>query len=423
MPWTRVNRPCLLAVAQLLMAGAVPLPAQQSAQQTAEPPAPITLVDAVRRAGTVAPAALAAAGRRAEIVGRARTDAQWTNPTLELRRENLASPLPYDDFATLTLPVDLTGRRFALRAALGASRERALADSLVTIRGAEFATARAWWSAWAAQALATIATEQAELHARVARVDSLRAAEGELSEAAAFRMLIEAQRARHGAALAASGAAHARAELAALVGEGDPAQLLVEGEVPTLAPLPAVESALAAALRDRPDLMAARATERAAERRRVAESRAVLPDVGLTGGYKGTGGLSTSVVGLLVSAPLLNLNGGNRERSAGEWLIATADRRATELRVSTEVRAALEAAAALDAGTAGFDATFVTRATVVAEAAETAYREGAASLVELLDAFRAAADARAALVRGTLDRALARLDLRRAMGAPAVEVP
>ena len=42
---------------------------------------------------------------------------------------------------------------------------------------------------------------------------------------------------------------------------------------------------------------------------------------------------------------------------------------------------------------------------------------------ELLDAFRAAAEARAAFVRGTLDRALARLDLRRAIGASAVETP
>ena len=95
----------------------------------------------------------------------------------------------------------------------------------------------------------------------------------------------------------------------------------------------------------------------------------------------------------------------------------------TELRVATEVRAALASAEALDAGAAGFDGTFVAQAGIVANAAEAAYREGASSLVELLDAFRAATDARADYVRGTLDRALVRLDLRRAIGAPAVEVP
>ena len=389
----------------------------------AQGPAALSLADAVQRAGTIAPAAQAAAGRRAERVGRARTDAQWGNPLVELRRENLDSPLPYDDFATVTLPVSLTGRRFALRSALGATREQARADSVATIRDAQYAAARAWWGAWAARSVATIAAEQAELYARVARIDSLRAAEGEISEAAGFRMRIEAQRARHDAARAAAEAAHAGGLLAALVGEDDPARLAIVPEAPPLDALPAAEAALAAAERDRPDLAAARAAERAADRRRTAERLGTLPDVGVTGGYKGTSGLSTTVIGLMITPPLLNQNGGGRERASGEWLLANADRRAAELRVRTEVRAALEAAHAIDDGSAGFDAGFATRAGVVADAAEAAYREGAASLVELLDAFRAAADARVALVRGTLDRALARLDLRRATGAPAVEMP
>lgn len=411
--------------AVLAIACATPVFAPELAAQFAAqaPPTALTLTDAVRLAGTVAPAAQAAAGRRAETVGRARTEAQWANPTLELRRENQGAPIPYDDFATLTLPVDLTGRRFALRSALGATRERAVADSINTMRSSEFAAARAWWEAWASRTIARIAIEQSALYDRVARLDSLRASEGELSEAQAFRMQIEAQRARHAAGQAIAGDAHMRASLASLVGRDDPAGITVEGPAPALDSLPTIALAISAAGRDRPDLNAARAMERAADRRAAAEVRGTLPDVGLSGGYKGTGGYSTTTIGVILTAPLLNLNGGNRERSAGELLIASADRRATELRVSNDVRAAIEAAHALDAGTRGFDARFVARAAVVAEAAEASYREGAASLVELLDAFRAAADARAAFVRGTLDRALARLDLRRAMGAPAVEVP
>ncbi|MFM9014077.1 MAG: TolC family protein, partial [Gemmatimonadota bacterium] len=95
----------------------------------------------------------------------------------------------------------------------------------------------------------------------------------------------------------------------------------------------------------------------------------------------------------------------------------------TTLRVSTEVHAALAAARVIDAGTRDFDARFVARADLVVAAAQAAYQEGAASLVELVDAFRAAADARNAQVRGTLDRALARLELRRAIGASALEMP
>lgn len=383
----------------------------------------LTLDDAVRRATSASPAAVAAVARRQELVGRARTDAQWANPLIELRRENEGAPIPYDDFATVTLPVGLTGRRVALRSALAATRERASADSLEVVQAAGFEAARAWWAYWAARAEARIATEQASLLDRIAALDSLRAAEGELAEATAFRMRIEAQRGRHAAAQAAAAAAHARARLAALVDEGDPEAIDVGEPSDASAALPAVADALAAATRDRPDLRAAVAAVRAAERRRTAERLGTLPDVGLTGGYKGTGGFESTLFGVMVTAPVFNTNGGNRERAAGEWLMADAERRAIERRATTEVRAALLAAQLIDDGTAGFDATFVARADVVAAAAEAAYREGAASLVELLDAFRAAADARTARVRGLHDRALARLDLRRAMGAPAVETP
>ena len=384
---------------------------------------PLTLDDAVRRAATASPAAAAAVARRQELVGRARTEAQWANPLIELRRENEGAPIPYDDFATVTFPVGVTGRRVALRAALAATRDRATADSLEVVRAAGFEAARAWWAYWAARAEAEVASAHAALLDRIAALDSLRAAEGELAEASAFRMRLEAQRGRHAAAQAVAAAAHARARLAAVVDEGDPEAIDV-GEPPRVATtLPSVEVALAAATQDRPDVRAAQAAVRAADRRRTAERLGTLPDVGLTGGYKGTGGFETALFGVMVTAPVFNTNGGNRERAAGEWLQADAERRATERRATTEVRAALIAARVIEDGTAGFDDAFVARADVVAGAAEAAYREGAASLIELLDAFRAAADARTARVRGLQDRALARLDLRRAMGAPAVETP
>jgi len=383
----------------------------------------ISVTEAVRLATTVAPAAQRVAGRRAEMVGRARTDAQWANPIVELRRENEGAPIPYDDFATVTLPVGITGRRVALRAALGATRERATADSLDGIRAAGFDAAQAWWSYWAAREVASVAEAQGALYDRVARLDSLRAAEGEVAEATALRVRIEAQRALHAAGQARAQAAFARATLAALVGEVDPAAIETAAGVPMLEALPPVDSAVALALRDRADLRAARAAAVAADRRRTAERLGTLPDVSLTGGYKGTGGFASTLVGVVVTPPLLNTNGGNRERAFGDWLVADADRRAAELRVTTEVRAALEAARAIDAGTLGFDDAFVARADVVAAAAEAAYREGAASLVELLDAFRTAADARTARARGIADRAIIRLELRRALGASAVESP
>ncbi len=74
---------------------------------------------------------------------------------------------------------------------------------------------------------------------------------------------------------------------------------------------------------------------------------------------------------------------------------------------------------ALAAGASGVDA----RAAEVAQIAEGAYREGAISLMELIEAQRARAESRAAALRWTVDVNLAQLELNRALGAPLLEIP
>jgi outer membrane protein TolC len=77
----------------------------------------------------------------------------------------------------------------------------------------------------------------------------------------------------------------------------------------------------------------------------------------------------------------------------------------------------------MDDGTRGFDDSFLVRADLIAAAAEASYREGAATLTETLEALRAIADVRATGLQAIADRALTRLDLRRALGASALETP
>lgn len=387
--------------------------------------APLTLEQAVTRAMQAGPAAQAASATRQIIVGRARTDAQWANPTFELRRENAGSPLPYDDFATFTLPVSMTGRRMALRGALGAARDRGVADSLFVQREAGFDAAREWWTVWAAVSTAEFASSQAARFGELARFDSLRAAEGTIAEAAAIRTRLEAERASYHAVQAIAAAGRARAALAARIGLDDPRALRIAA--PPLLDVPALQlsadDAIAQAMAQRPDVRAAQAAVREAERRRTAESRGTFADVGVTAGYKGTAGLSTTVIGLFVTPPIMNANGGNRERATGEWLLADADRRALEIRVRGEVQAAYDATRAMDALAVRADASSAARADELAVAAEAAYREGHATLTETLETLRAVADVRAAALQATADRHLIRLELRRAMGAPVLETP
>lgn len=387
--------------------------------------APISLEEAVSRAMQRGPAAQASSAARHIAVGRARGDAQLGNPTFELRRENEGSPLPYDDFATFTLPVSITGRRFALRDALGAARERGVADSLFVQREAGYAAAREWWAVWAATSNAEFAAAQARRFAELARFDSLRAAEGAVSEASAIRTRLEAERASYHAVQAIAEAGRARAALAARIGVEDPSQLVIAAPPPLdLPPLSlSADDAIAQALEARADLRAAQAAVREADRRRAAESRGTFSDVGVTAGYKGTGGYSTGVFGLVITPPLLNANGGNRERATGEWLLADAERRALEIRARGEVQAAYAAARAMDALAVRASTGSAARADELATAAEAAYREGHATLSETLETLRAVADVRAAALQATADRHLIRLELRRAMGAPVLETP
>jgi outer membrane protein TolC len=184
-----------------------------------------------------------------------------------------------------------------------------------------------------------------------------------------------------------------------------------------------VEDAVRSALAQRPDVQAAVAAARETDRRRAAESRGLLPDVGLSGGYKGTSGYSAATFGVILTPPVLNSNGGARERATGEWLLADAERRALEIRAAGEVRAAYDAVRAMDSLAVQSTASSAARADEIAAAAEAAYREGAATLTETLETLRAVADVREATLRSLAARHLIRLELRRAMGAPVLEVP
>lgn len=240
-----------------------------------------------------------------------------------------------------------------------------------------------------------------------------------------MRTRLEAQRAAYGAALARGAASRAAGALATLLGIADHSTVSLAGPdlSSAMTALPDDSTAVHEALSRRPDVRAARAAAEEADRRRAAERRNVLPDVGLSGGYKGTGGYSTAQFGVILTPPLLNANGGARERSTGEWLLADADRRATELRAGADVRAALVSARALDTALSGVDAAVLSRADTVAVAAEASYHEGAATLTETLEALRAVAELRQLAIRALADRALVRLELRRALGASPLEMP
>jgi outer membrane protein TolC len=364
-----------------------------------------------------------------------RAAGQWPNPTLEYRRENLGSPLLPDEFVTAYIPIDVTGRRVQLARATRRGAARALAERDAEQQDAALTIARAWVAAVLAAELASVTAQQHDAAEEIARLEAVRAAEGVSSEAAARRTRVEATRLAHVRALAEARAVQERGALATALGLANnvlPAlpvtrngrsaltdaalDTSAHAVLDTLSTLD-VDTLRARALANRAELRASSLAREEASFRQAVERGGVLGDWQLQGGSKLTGGFFTGQLGLAVPIPLFHRNGGARERSAGVLRDADAMARTTALAVDAEVRAAHDALRRLRAlGASAQQAP--ADADVIADAARVAYAEGHMTLLELLDAQRAAADARTLARQYAADLLLARLTLARAVGAP-----
>jgi len=400
-----------------------------SAVAQAQGPA-FTLADAATLARRQHPLLTAAGGRRQAMTGAARQESVLPNPIFEWRKENYGSPLPRDEFVSIGMPVDLYGRRVALRSARGFVASRARSDSSTTARDVEYDVARAYWRAALAFALHDAAVAQRLAVDTIARIEMERARQGQVSNGSAMRARLEADRAR----LAQSGA---RAEVERARGDLARALAMPFDSVPrptealqvdsSAAALPSIDALLTLARTKRSELLAAKARVNETSRRQRAERLGTLPAVGVQVGNKRTSGFLTNTVQVGVAVPFFDRNGGNRERARGEQLIAEGDLRAAQSAVDAQVMSAYRAYRGLieeydRTGDAGLGAeglsTLAARSADVAGVSGVAYREGAISLFELLDAERVRADVRSAALRAAADVHMARVDLLRALGLP-----
>ncbi len=416
----------LVLVVVAVLATATPLTGQSLAAPVSKPegvesPAPLSLEEAVRLASERHPLVRAAAGSVRAVRGAAREAAAFPNPIVEWSREGVGGLPTEDRFLTASLPLDLSARRLALRSAVGAETLQARADSAALVRQVEYEAATAYVHAALATELLALETARREALEAIADFDANRLREGAVAEVAAMRARLEADRARLDEAEARAEASRARAELARAIA------IPVE-DMPPLEPLRSprttaldLESALQIAFGSRPELQAARAGVEAARHHLRAERRGVIPEVELIGGIKETAGDRGAVIGMSVPIPLFDRNGGARERASGDRQVAEAVLDDTRARVEAEVVAAYTAyhdlLRALPAERKALGAT----GEEVARIIEAAYREGGATLVEVLEARRAAAESRASELRWIAQLQLALLDLNLAIGVPLVE--
>lgn len=384
----------------------------------------LTLREALASARVHSPLLPAASGRVATATGSARQLSALPNPVVELRREHLSSPLAKDDYATVTVPVDLTMRRSALRAAGRNEVAATLADSAVTARELDAAVTSTYLQSALANELASIAADRARALEGMAEFEATRFGEGAVAEGVALRTRLESDRARLELAAARADAERARASLARAMGvaPSDSTALAALPAEPTVDdPLAMPDAAVTAAVERRPEVAAAERRLAAARSMVSAEWRATLPDVGVQLGAKRTGGYDTGVAAISIGLPIFDRGSGARQRARGEQQVAEADLRAVHDRIRAEAAGSLRAYREIFAARPAGTAALARGGAEVARIAEASYREGAITLMELLDAERAHADFRAALARWSAEVALARMEVNRALGAPIEE--
>lgn len=155
----------------------------------------------------------------------------------------------------------------------------------------------------------------------------------------------------------------------------------------------------------RPDVRAARERLTAAGFSVSSERSMIVREVGATFGTKRSAGTTSMMGGLSIPFPIFDPNRGAIVRSAAERDAAALELAARERTARAELAGAYEAArlltdrAALLAGTTDGRPPFLVRADEARRIALGAYREGAVSLLQVIDAARAWNDAQLAFYR------------------------
>ncbi len=283
------------------------------------------------------------------------------------------------------------------------------------------AATRAYVDLWQAHELAAIYARDGELAARLARLATERYATGEGSQADALAAELERAQLRAREATAALEIDAARAELNGLLA-APPERALGVPEPPATPRLVAtVEALTAAALRRRPEVVAAGTAVAGAEERQRLADRDYFPDFELTvarfQNYQAPDGFGAMAS---VTIPLAYRGKYDAARAEAEAArtAAGAEARRVEAMVRREVYQAHARVRAAEIRRELVRATHLPRAEQLLRVTENDYVAGRADFTTLGDRLGTIEATRLEHVQTTADLAKARADLERAVGAP-----
>lgn len=383
--------------------------------------APLTERDVVERTLRRAAFTDAIEGAVEIEAGRARTSRAYPNPQLNyLREQTFGTSGTGEDYLSIAQVIDLGGRR-RFQGKAGDLRARAAEQDGDAVRLAAVAEARLRFFdvLYRQDRVAALEGWRARIDEALAIV-ARRESKGDASTYE--RRRLERERAVATGRLDTERATleRARAQLHALLGDDAPRGLRVTGSL-----LPAEDpedlAALRRSSRSRPDLRALDLEVRAASFDRKSASRWFLPDLRVEGGWKGVdlgrlGRTDGFLLGAALTLPLWDRQLGLARIAQGEARSARGRRALAESEIERELEGVRAEAVLLRRAATEFRAETTAASADLVRTASAGYVGGELGLLELLDAYRGAADD--SLGALDMDRAArrARIDLDRLTG-------
>ena len=368
---------------------------------SALPQAPLTEAEAVRLGLAGVPlsdlAEATSEAARADVL----RASQRPNPTLGYSREQTGgSPRMVEQSLHIAQTFQLSGRRGLQTEAAG--RRLVVAEAGSDMRRAELATEikSRFYEVLLKQELIRATETWIERFTRVQGVVEKLAKAGEVSGYDRRRLEREREAAKARLATEAAEAARAQERLASLIGESRLLPGTVSG---TLLPAsPIARDTDSARLDRRPDLRVFLARAEAAELERRAAALERIPDVTVGVGPKwvdnGMGRENGIMVTLSVPLPVFDRGQAAERRAAAEAIAARAEYQLARARAVGEIRGLGRQVERLTSAAKDYRAQVLATTPELLRIAESAYRGGESSILELLDAYRGALEAEATIL-------------------------
>ncbi|HLZ45482.1 MAG TPA: TolC family protein [Gemmatimonadales bacterium] len=400
-------------------AAAVLLPiAPSSHAQAVEPPGPAPTLDQVVAIALQHNPDVVLARLNAESMrGEQRIARALPNPQLQSAPNQ---PWQY----TITMPLDITPQRLLRTRAAARGSSAALDDAVDAEREVRFAARQAFLDVLLAERQRDLANERRDTFEQLLRADSARLVAGDIPPREVTKAELEEARAAADVARADGQVHAARLALQLIMGIASPdTGFRVAGEL--------VYRAVDLPLDSLSQLATGRADVRAAAER-VAQTKALdglataslFPLPVLTFSHSAQvfprGDLFTfgtrNSIGVGFTFPLFYFNGGERQVARAAAAEARLDVQRLDARVANDVATALDAYRSTRMLSERYQSGLLARARDVLQTAQYAYRTGAVSLLELLDAIATYSDTRADYYAAVHDYWVAVYALARATG-------